>query len=585
MDKKLHTQEQKKTKQRKPRTLSDLVEERRKEKLDKKLLAIQPKKSEQTLKEESINYVIKDGFFTSIKSGFTESFVMPFAIALNASTGMLAALASVPQLVASFFQLFAQDSLKLFKTRGKLIFWATLMQSLMWLPLLLIPFIAKESLWLVLLIITLEATFGTFQGPIYNSILGDLINEDKRGEFFGKRNRVVNLMNFIATVVAGLILSFFKGFDKNGAVNYVFIGFAILFFIAFVARFTAAIYKKKIHTSEFNPSKKNQTSFFKFLKNMTKDNYGIFVLFICLFKFAIAISMPFFALYLLKDMQLGYFYFTIIMGASIIASFAAMMFWGKQIDKRGSKFVLTISAILIPLSPLLLILAIYIKNPLWVFIYLFIEEVFSGIAFAGFNLSTSSFLFDATSKEERINYIAYYNFLAGIAIFLGAVLGGVLIGVVPIWIVSTIPTIFLITGIVRYIVVIALLKKVRECRMVEIDFPGRGFFHKVLSIHPRCGAGIEIIGTYTKKEDSKSHHPMHEKEKRPPIDPVKPNERGLYEKKSLELYKDSAIKTMNQKNPENQKMDDSYKVEKDIENNKDKISEITQKIKKERQQK
>ena len=90
--------------ERKSRTYSDILREN----AQKKNAPKEKEEPEYLKKEKSIRYIVKDGFFSSIKSGFTDSYIMPFAIALNASTGMLSILASVPQLVASFFQLFAQ---------------------------------------------------------------------------------------------------------------------------------------------------------------------------------------------------------------------------------------------------------------------------------------------------------------------------------------------------------------------------------------------------------------------------------------------------------------------------------------------
>ena len=428
----------------------------------------------------------------------------------------------------------------------------------MWIPLLLIPLVTHHdvrlSFILILLFVTLEVTIGTFQGPIYNSILGDILDENKRGEFFGKRNRVVNLMGFFSTFVAGIILSFFKGFDTNGTAHYVFFGFAILFFLAFLSRLTSSYFKFRMYCPPYEIPKAKIT-FTYFLKNMTHNNYGIFVLYVFMFKLVANISAPFFALYLLRDMQFSYFYYTLIIGAAIAASFLTMGLWGKIIDKRGSKLVLKISGFLVPFSPLLLLLGIYIHDPATRFIYIFVEEMFSGAVWAGFNLSTSSFLFDATEKDERVKYIAYYNFLTGIAIFLGATLGGVLIHVYPSWFVSgipfsIIPFIFLTTGILRFLVTAILIKKVQEARMVEIDFSGRGFFHRVITVNPHSHQHVEVMESY----DDPRHAVFHNLFKSTP--PIKSNisesstkmtksdEKKFYEKKSFEYYKENAMKTL-----------------------------------------
>ena len=127
------------------------------------------------------------------------------------------------------------------------------------------------------------------------------------------------------------------------------------------------------------------------------------------------------------------------------------------------------------------------------------------------------------------------------------------------------------------IVTIIMIKKVREARMVEIDFSGRGFFHSAISINPRYGSNIEIIGVYDKPQQKVFHSilPI----KRSTVDPVKKEERKLYEKKSLEYYRQNAIRTL-KKQSEQIKNDDSYKIEKDIEKQKDQIQKITEDIKK-----
>jgi hypothetical protein len=175
-----------------------------------------------------------------------------------------------------------------------------------------------------------------------------------------------------------------------------------------------------------------------------------------------------------------------------------------------------------------------------------------------------------------VKHISYYNFIAGIGVFIGAVLGGFLINIYPIWITSSIPYILLTSGVLRFLSTALLIRKVREARMVEVDFPGRGFFHTAVSINPRYGSNIEIVGVYEKPKHKEFHNII---PKRKPIDPVKKDERKLYEKKSLELYQQNAIKTL-KKQSEETKIDDSDKIQGDIEKNKKKIADIVDNMKK-----
>ncbi|MEM4260600.1 MAG: MFS transporter [Candidatus Woesearchaeota archaeon] len=549
-----------------------------KEKGEKKKTKGEQEKSipEYILKERSIKYSNRDAIFTSIKAGFTESFVMPYAIAMNAGTSILVMLSSLPQLIASYLQLFSYNSLKFFKSRSRLIFITAFIQAFLWLPILAIPFIAKGNLWLLLFLIILESIFGTFQGPVYNSILGDIIDENKRGEVLGRRNRIINLMSFTTTFIAGIILNSFKNMDSNGTFHYVFFGFAILFFIAFISRLIASFYKAKIYDPPFK-SIEIKTTFFSFMKNMTKDNYGIFVIYVFLYKFAASISSPFFELYLLRDLNSGYFYFTLITVTSIVAGFLSLNFWGKLIDKYGSKKILTIAGFVQPISPFLLFLSIYIKDPAYLIIFLLIEEAFSGIAWSAFNLSTSSFLFDATSKKERIKYVSYYNFIIGIGFFLGAITGGVFIKIFPIWIVSAIPIIYLISGLLRLGSTILMINKVREAKLVEVTLISGSFIPRVLSIRPQFGNTIEIISTNNKKSVENSIN--QENNKKTYYSIISEEEKPIYEKKSLEYVKENALKILEKKEENNVSGIESQN-DNDEKLFRKKISELTQEIKK-----
>jgi hypothetical protein len=258
---------------------------------------------------------------------------------------------------------------------------------------------------------------------------------------------------------------------------------------------------------------------------------------------------------------------------------------------------LTLSGFLVPFSPFLLVLALFIKNPTTLFIYILCEEAFSGIVWAGFNLSTSSFLFDATSKDERVKYISYYNLLIGIAVFLGAMLGSTLLKIYPsitmaaTLVVTAIPIIYITTGLLRLTVTLLFMKKVHEARMVEVDFSGRGFFHRVVSINPRSHNQVMIMSAYENPADASFHNIIPAKKtsenpkknlagKEKKRENAKLSEKEIYEKKSVEYYRQNAMKTMNQKDKQVTPKDDSDNIEKNIEKDRKKIQDMVEGMKK-----
>jgi len=58
-------------------------------------------------KKKLYNKLYEDSVFYSIKNGIKSNFMIPFALALNAPSDIIAMISSAPQLVGSFFQLFS----------------------------------------------------------------------------------------------------------------------------------------------------------------------------------------------------------------------------------------------------------------------------------------------------------------------------------------------------------------------------------------------------------------------------------------------------------------------------------------------
>ncbi len=147
-------------------------------------------------------------------------------------------------------------------------------------------------------------------------------------------------------------------------------------------------------------------------------------------------------------------------------------------DNQGSKMVMLITGLLIPLIPLL-----YIINPN--FYFLLIVSLLSGAAWGGFNLAVSNFMFDASTPDNRVKYVAYFNLLHGIAIFLGAITGGLLLKLLGDN-VSSIKALFIISGLARLGVALFLFPTLREMRIVQVSFDKKMFNYSVF-IKPRQG--------------------------------------------------------------------------------------------------
>ena len=94
-------------------------------------------------------------------------------------------------------------------------------------------------------------------------------------------------------------------------------------------------------------------------------------------------------------------------------------------------------------------------------------ELLSGFAWAGFALCSVNFVYDASPAQQRTGCLACFNALNGIALCLGAFLGGYLITRLPSFHGSTILTVFILSGLLRAIVAATMLPTFKEVRQVR----------------------------------------------------------------------------------------------------------------------
>jgi MFS family permease len=289
-------------------------------------------------------------------------------------------------------------------------------------------------------------------GPIWNGWMGDLVPESKRGSYFSKRNQIMEMASLVSMFVGGYVLNSYKNFFliPNGE----YIGFALLFFIAFGSRMVSFYYLTKKYEPEYKPTNESRLRFFPFLKSISSNHYGTYVKYVCFLNFGVFISSPFFVPYMLKELKFDYMTLTIVNITPIIAKFGIMRLWGKLCDQYGSKKILALVGFLIPLCPILWLFS----DNFW---YLLLIQVYSGLVWSGFDIANINFVFENTSREQRVACISYYNVLNGVAIFVGGFIGGWIIQYH--WVFSSqYFVVFLVSGLIRYVAFASLVPKLYQ---------------------------------------------------------------------------------------------------------------------------
>lgn len=472
----------------------ELAEELRKEEInEKKRKLILKNIGEGMEKEKTMKLSVKEGTSASVMTGFGNSYITPYALALNANNAQIGFLSSFVGLVSPLSQIFGSKLMEKF-SRKKIIVTAVTLHALMWIPVLVLTFlfsgnILKPYLPILLIIIySILAIFGSIAGPSWFSLMGDIVPEKIRGRYFGKRNRVAESVALISFITAAFLLDFFK------TKGLVLVGFSLLFSIACMARLISVFLFKKHYEPKFRLEKGYYFPLWQFIKKAYSNNFGRFVIFVSLIHFATAIAGPFFAVYMLKDLNFSYTAFMLVNVTSSLASLISMPIWGKFSDKYGNRELLRIGSILIPLFP---ILWLFSKSPYYL---AFVPQLIGGLGWAAFNLGASNFIYDSVSIQRRGLCVAYFNVLIGIGVFLGASLGGLLAHYLTIAFMNKLLFIFLISGILRFVVVLIALPLIKEIRHLKKPKSNPFFYFK--EIMPMKGMVYGIVHNIAKIKDN-----------------------------------------------------------------------------------
>lgn len=403
---------------------------------------------------KSLKYSIFDGSFYSSMVGFGESFISAFAVFLKSNTIVIGLLGSLPQFLGSLSQLLSNHLLSLFKSRKRMVCTFAFLQGLMYIPILLVFFMGEMRAVYLLIFTCLYFFFGMLISPAWNSWMGDLVKKEERGYYFGRRNRIAGFVSFVTFLGGGYLL---QSFTDGTSTQY--IGFMIIFILAFLSRVISFIFLIRQYEPSFEISNEARFSFVEFVRDSFKRNFNRFVTYLVFMNFSVYIAAPFFTAYMLYDLKFSYITFTVINAAALLAKFISMPLWGKICDKYGTRKVLAFSGLLMPFVPLLWV---FTNNIQW----LLLIQVFSGFIWAGFEIASFNYIFDATTPQKRTTCVAYYNVLNGVGIFLGALVGSFIVKHNKVF-ASAFLLVFLISFILRISTSLIFIPMLKEFRRVE----------------------------------------------------------------------------------------------------------------------
>jgi MFS family permease len=400
---------------------------------------------------QSLRYSFKDGLFYSIMFGFGDLFLVAYCIALHGSAQAVALVATLPGFIGALSQLYTTETIEMVEGRKKIINFVVFFQALMWLPIILVPYVAGGSVPVLIACAVAYAVMGAFSVPAWSSLISKYIPVRSRGTYFGWRSKTLGFVVVASNFAAGGVLWLFG----KGSMA----GFTIIFSAALVCRFVSWAYLTKMYEPPHYPAPEAHFTFWDFIRRSGKSNYARFVFIVGAMSIAVNMASPFFAVYMLRDLKFNYIVFTLITLSATFTSLVMMQRWGKHADVVGNIRVFKTCACVIPVIPLF-----------WLFshnaAYLMAVQFFSGFFWAGYNMSVSNFIYDTVTPPKRSRCVAYFNVVHGAGIFIGALCGAFLAPRLPAIKGCPLLTLFLLSALLRCVPALCT-RFVREVRAVR----------------------------------------------------------------------------------------------------------------------
>ncbi|HVT10784.1 MAG TPA: MFS transporter [Fimbriimonadaceae bacterium] len=255
--------------------------------------------------------------------------------------------------------------------------------------------------------------------PIYNEWLAEMIPDNSRGWFFGRRNAIATGVGAVVGILGGLALDYFRRQNQETLGLTVIFGTGIFFAACSMVCFLSMRDLKRAKPVAEDLRK----SLIAIKKPFADREFRKVLVFLAMFFTGQAFAGNFFTAYALESLKLSFTllqFLGMMQAAGIVLSSA---FWGFVADKYGNKPTLIIGGLGIATNLVPWVLTIP-GNDVHNIAILIPGHLLMGFFWGAVNVSQFNLLLATSKPEDRANYIgaglALQSVFAGISPILGA---------------------------------------------------------------------------------------------------------------------------------------------------------------------
>lgn len=359
---------------------------------------------------------IYNGLASTAATNMVNGYIPLFAIGvLGATNQQIGLIVSLPSIIGMLALIPGAIWLNRVHSKKNFAVISTLLTRLLFSLILFVPFLGSPyAAWLLVILIALLNFPGALSGLSWQSMIGDLVPEKRRGDFFSSRNRYNTIAAMAVTFGTGIFL---QQFDKENALPY-----QVLFIAAFLFAVLEIYYLFKHKEPKGRKKESTTEEKSKMLSlNVYKDKpFLAFVISALLFGFSAQMAWSLFSIYQIKEANATALWLSLFSVTNQLAQIISIKWWANAADRRGNSFVLFIAAAGMATAPALTMLSTNL-------IYLTLINLWIGLFVSGTNLLLFNQLLKASPETDRTNYIANYNFLLSIVGFIAPQMGVLLL--------------------------------------------------------------------------------------------------------------------------------------------------------------
>jgi MFS family permease len=395
----------------------------------------------------NLSLSVGDVAFYSVMVGVGEQYLSAFSLALGCSDTVAGWIITIPLLAGAALQLVTPWAVQRLGSHRQWVVGCSMIQALSFIPLMVAAIVGSMPVWLLFTIASFYWGAGLAAGPAWNAWITNIVPAEMRSNYLAKRTRVGQVVLLIAFLGGGELLQYGKA---SGLELRVFLA---LFAMAGLCRFCSVLCLMA-KSERKRPERTLQSIDWNELRGMWKRGCsGPLLAYLWIMYASAQIAGPFFTPYLLKDMQVSYREYTLVLGMSILAKALVMPFAARFANKYGVRALFIASGVvLIPLPALWLF-----SREVW---FLLFVQTAAGLSWGAFELAIMLIFIETIPVERRTNVLTVYNLGYALASVLGSLLGG--------WLLAALGT-----STTGYFVVFALSGVGRMCTLPLVTFlPG-----------------------------------------------------------------------------------------------------------------